>query len=135
MRSYVIDASAASEYLLRTESGNQIGGIIEDSLLIAPELLDVEVLSVLRRAVLRKKISESRAVTALHDLVCWPVTRIPHVDLVWEAWKHRKNVTAYDAFYVAAARVHKMPLITVDGPLSRAPNIGIVVQNIRSSPA
>lgn len=135
MRSYVIDASAASEYLLRTELGIRIGAMIEDALLIAPDLLDVEVLSVLRRAVLRKKLKESRALTALDDLIRWPLTRIPHVYLVREAWKHRQNVTAYDAFYVAAARLHEMSLITADGPLSRAPNLGIVVQNIRSSSA
>ena len=53
MRRYVIDASAATEYLLRTPLGLKLVSILEDATLLAPELLDVEVMSVLRRAVLR----------------------------------------------------------------------------------
>jgi len=130
---YVIDASAAAEYLLRTSLGLKIADVIEDTLLIAPELLDVEVLSVLRRAVLRKKLDERRALQALEDLVDWKVDRIAHVDLVQEAWRHRHNVSAYDSFYLAAARLYGAPLITADGPLSRSPARGIVVQNVRIS--
>ena len=44
MSRYVIDASAAAEYLLRTSLGLKVANIIEDGLLLAPELLDVEVL-------------------------------------------------------------------------------------------
>jgi predicted nucleic acid-binding protein len=40
-------------------------------------------------------------------------------------------VSAYDAFYVAAARLSDASLITTDGPLSRAPLLGILVQNVR----
>jgi predicted nucleic acid-binding protein len=68
---YVIDASAAVEYLPRTQLGQKIAEIIRDALLIAPALLDVEVLSVLRRAVLHKKLEEQRAALALEDLVAW----------------------------------------------------------------
>lgn len=128
---YVIDASAAAEYLLRTILGLKIADIIEGADLIAPELLDVEVMSVLRRAVLRKRLDEHRASLALEDLIDWQVERIPHAELIREAWRHRRNASAYDCFYVALARVYDVPLITADGPLSRAPALGIVVQNIR----
>ncbi len=128
---YVIDASAAAEYLLRTPLGLQLAHLIKQAFLLAPELLDVEVVSVLRRAVLRKKLEEYRALVALDDLVNWPVDRIPHTALVREAWQHRHNVSAYDAFYVAVARVYDVPLLTADGPLTRAPALGIVVQNVR----
>jgi hypothetical protein len=47
---YVIDASAAVEYLLRTPLGRKLADLIADAFILAPELLDVEVLSVLRRA-------------------------------------------------------------------------------------
>jgi predicted nucleic acid-binding protein len=128
---YVIDASAAAEYLLRTSLGLKVANIIEDGLLLAPELLDVEVLSVLRRAVLRRQLDEQRALRAIEDLMSWPVDRIPHTSLLWAAWQHRNNVSAYDAFYVAAASLCDAPLITADGPLSRAPSLGIVVENVR----
>jgi predicted nucleic acid-binding protein len=128
---YVIDASAAAEYLLRTSLGLKVANIIEDGLLLAPELLDVEVLSVLRRAVLRRQLDEQRALRAIEDLMSWPIDRIPHTSLLWAAWQHRNNVSAYDAFYVAAASLCDAPLITADGPLSRAPSLGIVVENVR----
>ncbi len=131
MTRLVIDASAAVEYLLRTPLGLKLDELIEEAFLLAPELLDVEVLSVLRRAVLQNRIEEHRARLALQDLGDWPVDRIPHSILLQEAWKHRHNVSAFDAFYVAVAKLYGAPLLTADGPLSRAPGLGIVVQNIR----
>lgn len=127
----MIDASVATEYLLRTSLGLKIADLIEGALLIAPELIDVEVLSVLRRAVLREKLQEQRALIALEDLRDWQIDRIPHVILLKQAWQYRHNVSAYDAFYVAAAHIFDAPLLTADGPLSRAPALGITVQNIK----
>jgi predicted nucleic acid-binding protein len=128
---FVIDASAATEYLLRTPVGLQVARTIEGASLIAPELLDVEVLSVLRRAVLRREITEQRSILAIEDLAGWSIDRIPHKSLVWLAWQNRNNVSACDAFYVAAARISNASLLTVDGPLSRAPKLGILIQNVR----
>jgi predicted nucleic acid-binding protein len=128
---FVIDASAAAEYLLRTPLGQSLDDLLEDAFLMAPALLDAEVMSVLRRALLQKKIEEHRARLALEDLRDWPVDRIPHPALLQEAWKHRHNVSAYDSLYVAAAKLYQATLLTADGPLSRAPGLGIVVQNVR----
>jgi predicted nucleic acid-binding protein len=130
---YVIDASAATEYVLRTPIGLKLAAVIEDAALLAPELLDVEVLSVLRRAVLRRELAEQRALLAVEDLMEWSIDRIPHRRLIWTAWQYRNNVSAYDAFYVAAARLADAALLTTDGPLSRAPSLGIMVENIRLS--
>src|SRR2546428_614525 len=55
--------------------------------------------------------------------------------LIWEAWRHRHNISGYDSFYVAAAHLYKVPLLTADGPLSRAPVLGIKVQNVRTVPS
>jgi predicted nucleic acid-binding protein len=131
MSRYVIDASAAAEYLLRTPLGLKLANVFEDAFLLAPELLDVEVLSVLRRGVLRRELAERRALLAIEDLMDWSVERIPHKSLVWAAWQHRNNVSAYDAFYVAAARLANAPVLTADGPLARAPSLGITIENIR----
>ena len=131
MSRYVIDASAAAEYLLRTPLGLKLAQVIEGESLLAPELLDAEVLSVLRRAVLRRQLTEQRALLAIEDLMDWAIDRIPHAALVWSAWQYRNNVSAYDAFYVAAARLSDASLLTADGPLARAPSLGIAVENIR----
>ena len=69
MSLYVVDASAAAEYLLRTSLGLKVAEIIEGSLLLAPELLDVEVLSVFRRAVLRRELREEHALRDIDDLM------------------------------------------------------------------
>ena len=129
---YIIDASAAVEYLLRTSLGLHIATIIKDTALLAPALLDVEVLSVLRRGLLRETLTERRAELALEDLRTWQIDRLSHTALLRLAWEHRHNVSAYDAFYIAAAQLADAPVLTADGPLSRPPLAGIVVQNVRS---
>jgi predicted nucleic acid-binding protein len=127
----VVDASAAIELLLRTAVGLRIEGIVADANLFAPELLDAEVTAVLRRHVLRRELGEKRASEALDDLVSWDVDRISHRDLVHDAWNLRKNVSAYDAFYLAAARRHRASVITSDGPLARIPiPTGVVVHDV-----
>ncbi len=131
MSRYVIDTSAATEYLLRTPLGLKLADVIEGAFLLAPELLDMEVLSVLRRAVLRGQLTEQRALVAIEDLVDWSIDRILHISLVRAAWQHRNNVSACDAFYVVAAGLSSASLLTADGPLARAPSLGIVVENIR----
>ena len=101
MTRYVIDASVAVEYLLKTPLGLSVANLIESDSQIAPELLDAEVLSVLRRAVLGGHLKEDRALLAINVLQHWPVHRIAHRTLARMAWEHRRNVSAYDAFYVA----------------------------------
>ncbi|MDE0456558.1 MAG: type II toxin-antitoxin system VapC family toxin [Chromatiales bacterium] len=131
MTRYVIDASVAVEYLLKTPVGRAMADLIERAALIAPELLDAEVLSALRGAVLGGRLDEARALAALDDLADWPLDRVPNRALARLAWRHLHNVSAYDAFYVAAARAHNATLLTADGRLSRAPGLGVVVQHVR----
>jgi predicted nucleic acid-binding protein len=129
---YVVDASAAVEYLLRTAVGERVGGFIADAALVAPELVDAEVLAVLRREVAGGRLGAHRAGEALTDLRDWGIERLSHRPLLQGAWALRGHVTAYDALYVAAARSRSAALITVDGPLARAPALGIVVHNLRA---
>ena len=127
----VVDASAAVEYLLQTRLGVRVASLIESADIVAPELLDVEVLAVLRREVLAGRLAERRATEAVSDLRDWNVERVAHGPLLDTAWKLRGHVTAYDAFYVSAARACQAALVTADGPLARAPALGIVVHNVR----
>ena len=131
MTRYVIDASAAVEYLLKTPLGESLALVVENAMLLAPELMDVEVVAVLRRGVLRQLVAEDRALAAVDDLGRWPVERISHRTLARSAWLHRHNVSAYDAFYIASARATGASLLTADGRLARAPELGIAVHNVR----
>ncbi|MCY3861234.1 MAG: type II toxin-antitoxin system VapC family toxin [bacterium] len=133
MTGYVIDASVAVEYLLRTPLGITLADTVENASLAAPELLDPEVMSALRRAVLTGRLDESRAVMALSDLALWPIDRISHRTLALTAWEHYSNVSAYDAFYIAAARAMGVPLLTADGRLARSTGLDISVHHIRMS--
>ena len=130
MSRYIVDASIAVEYLLRTSLGLTVADMIEGASLAAPELMDAEVLSVLRRAVLNGHLEEARARMVVDDLVHWPVDRISHRFLAPLAWQYHQSISAYDAFYVAAASAHGLPLLTADGRLARASGLGVVVQSV-----
>jgi predicted nucleic acid-binding protein len=127
----VLDASAATEYLLRTDLGEIVAGVLENAQPTAPELLDAEVLSVLRREVHKGHLTARRAEQALSDLTSWDLVRVPHRPLLAMAWSLRGHVSAYDALYVSAARALGATLVTADGPLSRATHLQVPIHNIR----
>jgi predicted nucleic acid-binding protein len=127
----VIDASAAVEYLLQTALGLRVGELVDEADLVAPELLDAEVLAVLRREVGSGRLTQDRGAEAVDDLRDWGLQRLPHRPLLRQAWSLRGHVTAYDALYVAAAQTRNAALVTADGPLARAPSLGVVVHNAR----
>ena len=120
----------AVEYLLRTPLGRSVADMMASASLVAPELMDAEVLSALRRQVLHGRLEESRARLAIFALRHWPVDRISHQTLAQTAWRYHRTVSAYDAFYVAAAQTRDCPLITADGPLSRAPGLDVVIHHV-----
>jgi predicted nucleic acid-binding protein len=127
----VPDASVAVELLLRTPLGENLADRLKGATLVAPALIDCEVLAVLRKLVLKREVQEDRAGAALDDMSRWQVRRLAATDLFREAWSLRHNVSAYDAFYVAAALLYGAQVLTVDGPLARAPRLGVVIENVR----
>jgi len=119
----VVDGSAVTELLLQTSIGRQVEARLfaGDDPLHAPHLLDVEVLSALRRLVQARDITARRAEEALEDLELLRIVRHPHVDLVARAWDLRRNHTAYDAMYAALAEALDAPLVTCDRAFANAP--------------
>jgi predicted nucleic acid-binding protein len=97
----------------------------------APELADVEVLSVVRREVLGGRLAPERGAAALQDYADLAVARHPHLLLLARAWQLRTSVSAYDAQYVALAELLGVPLVTADGALSRAPGLRCPVDLLR----
>lgn len=118
----VADASAVIDGLLNASEHPQIAVCLAGAVdsLAAPDLLDVEVLSVLRRWEHRKEISAGRAEQALDDLQALPIARYPARALLRRAWKLRNNVTAYDAQYVALAQALTARLLTTDEAMAQA---------------
>ena len=132
----VVDASAITEFLLQTPLGTRVEGRLyhRDADLHAPHLLDVEVLSALRRLVDSGAVPPDRAEEAIQDLGLLRITRHSHVDFLTRAWELRQNLTAYDAVYVAVAEALEATLVTCDGALAAAPGHSARVEVIRTPP-
>jgi predicted nucleic acid-binding protein len=88
--------------------------------LVAPDLMRIEVLSVLRRQLRQGSLAKSEADAAVGDLLSLAVEILPTVTLVSRIWELRDNVTTYDACYVALAESLGCALLTADGRLARA---------------
>lgn len=118
----VVDASVIFEVLAagdrKQAAVDRVLG--EERALWAPELLDAEVGSALRRAVRQERINPDRAAEALEELRKLPIHRISHERLARFAWLLRDNVSFYDGLYVALAQLLDRPLLTFDGRLARA---------------
>lgn len=94
----------------------------------APELIDLEVVSVLRRADRAGRLDGRRSGLVVTDLAALPLRRVPHLPLLSRIWELRDNLTAYDAAYVALAEALAALLITADGPLGRASGVRCEVE-------
>jgi predicted nucleic acid-binding protein len=125
----VIDASVLSVALVDDgRAGDAYRSRLAGETLAAPELLDLEVTSVLRRRVAQDRLPLSRAVLALVDLADLSVRRSPHRPLLTRCWELRDNVTPYDAAYVALAELLECALLTADARLARAPGLRCPVE-------
>ena len=87
---------------------------------LAPDLIDVETVSVLRKRWLLGALSVDRLDAAVSDLEELGFERVPTRRLIWRACELRANVTAYDAVYVALAELAGCELLTGDARLGRA---------------
>lgn len=121
----VIDASALIELLTHTSLAPKIDRIIGDSKLIAPDVLNPEVLEGLRGLERGGRLTSERASLAAEQLVESKIERIPTTELVRKVWSMRANVKSYDACYVALAHALDCPLLTSDKKLTRAPVLGV----------
>ena len=117
----VVDASVFVVALADDgRDGEQARARLRGEQLAAPELLDVEVASVLRRQVRLGAAAPRRAELALADLAAAPVARAPHQPLLGRCWELRDNLTIYDATYVALAEALGVDFLTGDVRLANA---------------
>lgn len=119
----VLDTSAALDALLAdepaaTELRKRLAG---DSELLAPHLIDTELLHALRRLTVAGAISDERAADVRSSFGQLVLVRCPHEPLSDRVWQLRHNLTAYDATFVALAELLSVPLITCDARLAAAP--------------
>lgn len=101
----VIDASVLVEYLAGGTHAEAIRARLLGTAepLWAPHLTDAHVGHVLRRAVLVRELSPSRAREALVDLAEMPLHRAAHGALLQRAWSLREAMSFHYGMYAALA--------------------------------
>ena len=112
---------AAARAVLRTESD-----------LAAPDLVDVETVSVLRRRWLNGDLTARRFRSAITDLGDLAIMRHPTLPFMTRAYELRANVTPYDAAYIGLAEALNCELVTADARLAAAPGPRCQVRIVRS---
>ena len=92
-----------------------------DAHLHVPHLLDLEVMSALRRLVRRGHVSADRAAAGWRLVSQLVHTRRWHLPLLERLWTQRGDLTPYDATYVALAEALDATLVTADPRLVAVP--------------
>ncbi|HEX8408673.1 MAG TPA: type II toxin-antitoxin system VapC family toxin [Thermoanaerobaculia bacterium] len=96
----------------------------------APVTIDAELVHALRRNWLVGRISDAQAASAFEALRTRAITRHPVEPLVQRMWSLRRNITAYDASYVALAESLALPLITRDRRLAHSSGHAATIEYI-----
>lgn len=101
---------------------------LRGEVVVGPDLLRVEVASVLRRHAQAGHLTPEQAGAALDDLVEFPIMVFPTAPLLRRVWQLRQNLTTYDGCYVALAEAVGSTLVTADRRLASAPGIRCSVE-------
>lgn len=128
----VVDASVlATALAVEGDDGDRTRQrLLSATELHAPHLVDLEVVSVLRRRQQTGDLGGPQALLALAALRDLPMVRYPHFPLVPRIWELRSNLTPYDAAYVALAEALGCPLVTGDRRISRATGVRCEVETL-----
>ena len=86
----------------------------------APHVVDIEVVSVIRRDHRLGRLDDTASAQAVEDLRDWPGERFGHQPLLDRLWELRATVRGWDAAYVALAEALSAPLLTLDARLAAA---------------
>jgi len=128
----VVDASVLATALADDGvDGDRARSRLRGEVLTAPDLVDLEVTSVLRGRLAGGYVDTRRAELALGDLLDLPLRRVPARALLPRSWQLRDNLTVYDAAYVALAEAIDAILLTADARLAEAPGPRCPIEVIR----
>ena len=128
----VVDASAVLELLFGTPKGLRLEQRLfaQGETLHAPDLLDLEVVQVIRRHLRSNLISRVRAQEAFDDFLALKLKRYSHDVLLRRIWSLRDKLAAYDAAYVALAEMIGAPLVTTDSRIALAPGHAAIIEKV-----
>lgn len=125
----VADASFVVSALVDSgDTGTWAESVLVAEPLSAPHLMPAGAANILRRAAAAGEITADVASMAHADLLDLQVELFPYPPFAERAWELRKNVTSYDAWYVALAEFLDAKVATLDLRLTRAsgPRCGFV---------
>lgn len=129
----VVDASVLAVALGDDgDDGERFRERLAAETLVAPELIDLEVISVWRRHVTARLMTVRRATAAVEDLADLPLRRCSHQPVLQRIWELRHTVTSYDAAYIALAETLAALLVTADARLSRASGVRCEIETLAS---
>ncbi len=118
----VVDASCLYEVVADGTSAESVRLRLEaDPDHAAPHVVDIEVVSVIRRDRHLGRLDDTAAAQAVMDLREWPGQRFGHQPLLDRVWALRATVRGWDAAYVALAEALGATLLTLDARLAAAP--------------
>lgn len=125
----VLDASVVVELLTNGAMADAIRNELadRDEPLLVPHLIDIEVVSALRRLTGGQRIDAHRSAEFLAGLAALPAERYAHTPLVGRIWELRHNFTAYDAAYIALAEATGSTLYTCDEKLQTGHRARVVL--------
>ena len=103
----------------RGAPGRWVAGQLAGHVLMAPDLLPLEVANALRRLVRARLLHVDRATAAHRAMVDANVELWPYAPLSRRVWARRDQLSSHDAAYVAVAELVDAPLITLDARLAR----------------
>jgi predicted nucleic acid-binding protein len=124
----VLDASAAAELVLESSAGHAVGRRVRDEALHCPAHFDVEVVGVIRRAVIQRIADERTGAVAFAAFRQLPVRRWSIPPLLDRGYALRATHTISDAVYVALAEWLDAPLVTCDARLARSHGHNAMIQ-------
>lgn len=99
---------------------------------MVPAHFDAEVFSALGRLARAGELADQLVEPILTELARAPFVRYAVQPLLSAAWKLRHNLALRDALYVVLARRLGASLVTADGRLARAPDLGVQVTLVTS---
>lgn len=127
-RHVVSDASALVALLLDDgPDGRWATDALTGAEIAAPSLALFDVSNIIRRLELSGQVGADQAAQAHADMLELTVEQWPYELLASRAWELRRNLSSYDAGYVALAELTGATLVTLDRRIGRAPDLRCTV--------
>lgn len=119
--SIVVDASVLVAAVVDSGAdGEWAETILSRDFLLAPHLLPVEATNVLRRLESSGKLTRLEAAAAAQDVAQLEIQLLPFAPFAARVWELRRNLSSYDAWYVAIAEQFATVCATLDRRLAKS---------------